>query len=87
MREARDVFPEVGYEERKLGVLKVLILFNDFSLIFFGYIKSKMFLIVFFSQRCFICFCLFTNPRKLSVTRTCNEWPLTYETEHKSFRL
>ena len=45
MREARDVFPEVGYEERKLGVLKVPILFNDFSLIFFGYIKSKMFLI------------------------------------------
>ena len=28
MREARDVFPEVGYEERKLGVLKVLLLFN-----------------------------------------------------------
>ena len=53
MREARDVFPEVGYEERKLGVLKVPILFNDFSLIFFGYIKSKMFLIVFFLAEVF----------------------------------
>ena len=31
MREARDVFPEVGYEEHKLRVLQVLILFNDFS--------------------------------------------------------
>ena len=53
MREARDVFPEVGYEERKLGVLKVPILFNDFSLIFFGYIESKMFLIVFFLAEVF----------------------------------
>ena len=25
------------------------------------------------------------NQRKLSVTRTCIEWPLTYETEHKTF--
>lgn len=56
MREARDVFPEVGYEERKLGVLKVPILFNDFSLIFFGYIKSKMFLIVFFLAEVFYMF-------------------------------
>ena len=56
MREARDVFPEVGYEERKLGVLKVPILFNDFSLIFFGYIKSKMFLIVFLLAEVFYMF-------------------------------
>lgn len=56
MREARDVFPEVGYEERKLGVLKVPILINDFSLIFFGYIKSKMFLIVFFLAEVFYMF-------------------------------
>lgn len=38
MREARDVFPEVGYEERKLGVLQVLLLFNVIFLYnFFGY--------------------------------------------------
>lgn len=29
---------------------------------------------------------LFINQRKLSVTRTCNEWPLAYETEHKTFK-
>ena len=40
MREARDVFPEVGYEERKLRVLKVLILFNDFSPSFFWLHKN-----------------------------------------------
>ena len=40
MRETRDVFPEVGYEERKLGVLKVLLLFNVIFLYnFFGYIR------------------------------------------------
>ena len=25
---------------------------------------------------------LFTNPRKLSIARTCIEWPLAYLTEH-----
>ena len=40
MREARDVFPEVGYEERKLGVLQVRLLFNVIFLYnFFGYIR------------------------------------------------
>ena len=28
----------------------------------------------------------FNNPRKLSVIRTCNEWPLAYETKHQTFR-
>ena len=28
----------------------------------------------------------FTNQRKWSVNRTCNEWPLAYETEHKTFK-
>ena len=42
MREARDVFPEVGYEEWKLRVLKVLIQFINFSLTFWGYLKLKL---------------------------------------------
>ena len=33
------------------------------------------------------CNFLFINPRKLSVTRTCIEWPLAYETEHKTFKI
>ena len=41
MREARDVSPEVGYEERKLGALKVLLLFNVIFLLFFGSILTK----------------------------------------------
>ena len=41
MREARDVFPEVGYEERKLGVLKVLLLFNVIFLYIFCYMNIK----------------------------------------------
>ena len=34
MRAARDVFPEVGCEERKLEVLQVLLLFDGIFFIF-----------------------------------------------------
>ena len=41
MRAARDVFPEVGCEERKLEVLQVLLLFDVIFLYnFFGYIPK-----------------------------------------------
>ena len=33
----------------------------------------------------FLAYLCSRNRRKLSVTRTCKEWPLAYETEHKTF--
>ena len=35
----------------------------------------------------FLAYLCSRNRRKLSVTRTCKEWPLAYETEHKTFRI
>ncbi len=47
MREARDVFLEVGYEERKLGVLQVLLLFDG---IFFIFVYLIVFIVFVFGS-------------------------------------
>jgi len=49
MRAARDVFPEVGCEERKLEVLQVLLLFDVIFLYnFWGYMNLRTAMMVLF---------------------------------------